>query len=168
MMKLENLRDLFIQHGRELYDCNEQEIAELPKILNEVSSPQLRKILERQLNKAENQRVRMREAFLKINSNPAGEECVPTRSILKQVHDRIEKSQQENVKDAGIIAGIQILNHRKISGLGSAISFAREIGQEESARSFHEALLEEKEIDKELSELAEKEINRRARLSVHA
>ena len=166
MNRIENLRDLFIQQGRELYNATAQQIEELPRIEKQASSAELKRIIGRQVNKAQNQQVRLAEALQKINASPDGERCVATETILRQSQASINRSLEPAVRDASIITHMQSLIHRKLAGFGSTTSFAREIGQEQSARTLHEALLEEKELDKELSDLAEEQVNRQANLAI--
>ena len=168
MNKISNLRDLFIEQGRELYNSNYQEIVELPDIERQVTSLELKKIIHKQYIKAQYQQFRIKDLFEKINASPDGEKCEITESIIKKTLSQIRRSTVASVRDAGIISLIQMLNHRKIAGLGSLTAYAREIDQEQSAKSLHEALVDEKEIDEELSELAENEINKMAKTAIFA
>jgi ferritin-like metal-binding protein YciE len=70
------------------------------------------------------------------------------------------------VKDACLLACIQAINHFKISEYGTAAAFAKELNMEKSATVFHEMEINEKHIDDRLSQLAEYEINRKARAPI--
>jgi ferritin-like metal-binding protein YciE len=165
MNKIENLRDLYIQQGRELFNSGAQQLAELPKIEMQVHSPQLRKIINRQILKIQNQQVRLAQALKRINASPEGEKCLATESILKVAQFHINRASDPSVRDAGIIVHMQYLVHLEVAGFGSAKSFAREIGQEESANTFMEVLHEERDLDSQYSELADLEINRLATMT---
>lgn len=160
--KIENLRDLFIEQGRELYDASKQEQKELPNIQKKVSNQQLIQVIDRQLNAAKNQNSQLQQAFKKLNVSPEGEKNQCFQSIFKQTKSLIDRCKDPAVCDAAIVNSIQQLNHNKITGFGSLSSYAKEIGQEEISSSLHETLDEEKAIDNELSELAENEINKKA------
>ena len=168
MNRIENLRDLFIQQGRELYNSTVQQMEELPRIEQQAVSTELKRIITRQINKVQNQQVRLAEALRKINASPDGERCIATESILKQIHSNINRCPDDSVRDAGIINQLQTLIHRKLAGYGTTTSYAREIGQEYSARTLHEALVEERELDVELSSLAEEQITRTANMAIVA
>jgi len=166
MKKIVNLRDLYIQQSRELYNATEREISELPKLESQSTSQQLKAIITKQILKSMNQQVRIAEAMKDINASPEGEICLITESILEHAHNNTSRAADSAVRDAGIITSMQHLIHRKLAGFGSTCSFAREIGQEHSARTLHEALIEAWEIDNALSELAEVVINKLAKVSL--
>ncbi|ELR69517.1 Hypothetical protein C900_05049 [Fulvivirga imtechensis AK7] len=160
--KLENLKDLFLEQGRELYDAAKQEQKELPGIQKQVTNQQLRKIIDRQLDVANTEIRYLDEAFKKLNASAQGEKNHCCESIIKQTKSLIDRSKDAEVRDAVIVNSIQRLNHNKITGFGSLTSYAKEIGHKEIADSLHKALEQEKGIDQDLSNLAEKEINRKA------
>jgi ferritin-like metal-binding protein YciE len=159
---MENLKDLLIEQGRELYDASRQEQKELPKIQQQVTNPKLRNVIARQLDTARTQTQRLQDAFRKLNASPEGEKNECAQSILKQAKSLIDRSRDAEIRDAAIVNTIQRLNHTKVASFGSLASYAREIGQEDLARMFHESAASEKDFDRELTQLAEKEINRNA------
>ena len=161
--KIENLRDLFIVQGREIYDASKQEVSELQKIQEHASNPELKKVLDSQLNIAKNQKIRLQNAFKKMNVSPEGETNEFVSPALKSTHNLIERSKDSEVRDAAIISSIQRLNHSKIASLGALTSYAKQLKFEDYiTNSIHEALVEEKNIDKKLTEIAESEINKKA------
>ncbi len=162
MSNIENLRDLFVEQGRELYDASRQEQEELPAIRNQVHDETLRNIIDNQLKTAREQHEILRSALENLKEKPEGEKNECCSSIFKQTHNLINRSTDPNVRDAAVVNAIQRLNHNKITGLGSLASYARVIGQKEAANAIHETLIEEKTIDAELSALAESELNKKA------
>jgi len=65
------------------------------------------------------------------------------------------KTDDSPVRDAGLIAAAQKVEHYEISGYGSARTHAELLGNEEAARLLEETLNEEKETDQKLNELAQ-------------
>ena len=57
-------------------------------------------------------------------------------------------------------------NHFKISTYGTAAAFANALNMEKQASVFHEAEVNEKQIDDRLSQLAEHEINIKAKAPI--
>jgi ferritin-like metal-binding protein YciE len=160
--KIENLRDLFIEQGRELYDASMLVQEELPKIQKKVSNPKLNSIIERELLTARRENDRIEAVFETLKESPFGERNECCAAVLEHSKKMIKRSTDPRVRDAAIINSIQRLNHNKITGFGSMTAYAREIGQESYANALHETLLIEKALDKELSMLAETEINHKA------
>lgn len=160
--EIQNLRDLFIEQGRELFDASRQQQGELPKIKTQVTNQKLAQLIERQVKSAKDQNRRIQESFGKLNMSPEGETSECCISIIRQTQNLIQRSQEIHVRDAAIINSVQRLNHHNITGLGSLAAYAKSIGHPEIASSLHHALEVEKEIDDDLSELAEDTVNKGA------
>lgn len=162
MNPIKDLRDLFIEQGRELYEASRQEENALPGILQQTHNSGLRTIINKELETARIQRNRLEDAFRKLKVEPKGEKNTCCESIINQTMDLIQRSTVPEVRDAVIINTIQRLNHLKMTGFGSLAAYAQQIGEKEISHIVHEALEEERGIDRDLSHLAEKEINARA------
>ena len=85
-------------------------------------------------------------------------------ALIKEADEKLAICYDIDIKDACILASIQLINHFKISSYGTAAAYAMELEIKNTARLFHEAEVNEKEIDQRLSEVAETEINRKARV----
>jgi ferritin-like metal-binding protein YciE len=59
------------------------------------------------------------------------------------------------VKDAGLIAAAQRVEHYEIAGYGSVRTYANLLGETEAEELLEQTLTEEKETDAKLTELAE-------------
>lgn len=90
-------------------------------------------------------------------------------ACIEEINEMVTFCTDHEVKDACLLAGIQRINHFKISAYGTAAAFARMLGNEEAAKVFHDAEINEKQIDDRLTQLAEFEINKKARtpLALH-
>lgn len=162
MKKIENLKDLFIEQSRELYDSNRQELKELPSIEKQATSTELKKIIKKQVGKVKSQQECLMDALAIFDAEPDGEKCETTEAILRHSHTLINASNDNEVRDASILNAVQQLGHRKIAGLGSTSAYARELGRESTAKSLHVLLNDEHQIDRELTLLAQDQINKQA------
>lgn len=84
-------------------------------------------------------------------------------ACIEEINEKITYCTDHEVKDACLLAGIQGINHIKISTYGTGAAFARMLGNEKAAKIFHDAEVNEKQIDDRLTQLAEFEINKKAR-----
>lgn len=84
-------------------------------------------------------------------------------AFIDETNEKLTDCADPRVKDACLLASVQLINHYKISTYGTAAAYARELGMESWATVFHKAEVDEKQIDDRLSQLAEHEINNRAR-----
>jgi ferritin-like metal-binding protein YciE len=69
---------------------------------------------------------------------------------------------KSSVNDAVLIAEAQKVEHYEIAGYGTLITFAEQMGYDDSARLLRQTLNEEKEADRLLSAIATRDINRQA------
>jgi ferritin-like metal-binding protein YciE len=78
--------------------------------------------------------------------------------------DKMAKEDAEDeVRDAGLIAAAQRVEHYEIAGYGCARTYAQLLGDKKGARSLDISLREEGQTDKKLTKLARSVINLRAK-----
>ncbi len=91
------------------------------------------------------------------------------RIMQAYIQDTEEKTaicSDPEVKDACLLSCIQEINHFKISAYGTAAAFASTLGMEDTSLAFRKAEINEQQIDDRLSQLAEHEINLKARAPI--
>ena len=88
------------------------------------------------------------------------------QAFIKETTEKLAACADAEVKDACLLACIQSVNHFKISAYGTAAAFARALDMDKQAAVFYEAEINEKQIDDRLSQLAEYEINGRAKTAI--
>lgn len=162
MSKIKNLKDLFIEQGRELQNSYEQELKELPKIEKKAGSTKLKSIINKHVQATKNQQDRLNKTFSRLNVSSNGNKNLATETILKEANRRINESENIEVCDACIIGSLQQLGHNRVADLGTLSAYAEEIGQETSAKLLHESFQEEKRLGRELIDLAKSDINKKA------
>ena len=84
-------------------------------------------------------------------------------AYIDDINEKLEMCADPALKDACLLAGIQEINHFKLSAYGTAAAFSKTLNMEKYATIFHELEVNEKQIDDRLSQLAEHEINFRAK-----
>jgi ferritin-like metal-binding protein YciE len=87
-------------------------------------------------------------------------------AFIEETEEKLSNCSDTEIKDACLLACIQVINHFKISMYGTAAAFANTLGMEEQAAVFHEAEVKEKQIDDRLTQLAEHEINVNAKTTI--
>lgn len=84
------------------------------------------------------------------------------QALIAETAEKLALCTDAPIKDACLLAAVQAINHFKISMYGTAAAFALGLGMESQAAIFHEAEVNEKQIDDRLSQLAAYEINIKA------
>ena len=85
------------------------------------------------------------------------------KAYIDDTNEKLELCTDIEVTDACLLASVQMMNHFKISAYGTAAAFANTLGMDRAANFFHEAEVHEKQIDDRLTQLAQYEINFRAK-----
>ncbi|MNS56957.1 hypothetical protein D3C72_898310 [compost metagenome] len=79
--------------------------------------------------------------------------------LIKEGEGILEETEPGAVRDAGIIAASQKIEHYEIASYGTLCAFAKTLGEDEAARLLEITLNEEKEADVTLTEAAYNTIN---------
>lgn len=162
MKKLHHLHDLMLEQIKDLYDSEQQQLHQLPKLMEKVSSGPLKKALQHHVDTTRTQASRLKEIMLDMNESALGESSQGMTGLLKQAQDLIERSETPEVRDAAIITALQHVNHYEIAGYGTASSYAETIEKADLAGKLHNILEEEKSMDQQLTKLAKTFVNVRA------
>jgi len=161
-MKLETIRDLYVQELADLYDAENQIIQALPKMARAAASPELKAGFEEHLQQTQGQVRRLEQIFIRWGSDPKKVKCKGMAGLLAEGEDLLKEKAEPEVRDAGLIAAAQKVEHYEIAGYGTARTFARLLGETEAAQLLQQTLDEEGETDKKLTRLAERGINQQA------
>lgn len=162
MSKVSTMEELFIEELRDLYDAETQLTKALPKMAKAATSEELRNAFEEHLGQTENQVERLRRIFELSSEKPTGKKCAAMAGLIKEGDEMASDTEETPVRDAGLIAAAQKVEHYEISGYGSARTHAELLGNDEAVRLLEETLREERETDEKLTELAQNMINEEA------
>jgi ferritin-like metal-binding protein YciE len=155
-MKLESLRDLFVEQLQDLYSAEKQIIEALPKMAEKAHSPQLRSAFNEHLEQTRGQVRRLDTIFDQISkADRDGQKCKGMKGIIDESESLTKNAKDPETRDAGMIAAAQRVEHYEISGYGSARRYAQLLGRNEWARLLQQTLDEEKETDRKLNSIAE-------------
>ena len=162
MSQLKTLQDLMIEETRDLYHAEKQITQALPKMIAAASDSQLKQSFQTHLTETEGQIKRLEQVFRLLEIPAKGKVCHAMLGILEEGKEMIEQDADPDVKDAGLIAAAQRVEHYEIAGYGTLRTFAQELGYNEVAALFEQTLEEEKATDVKLTVLATKRINQEA------
>jgi ferritin-like metal-binding protein YciE len=142
--------------------------AELKNSLQEwigiAESLQLKIVLRKYLDFVQENLQKMEDFFIEENINTISVNNHVMQAFIKEADEKLKSCRDAAIKDAAILASIQTINHFKISMYGTAAAFANALDMQKHAAVFHEAEVKEKQVDDRLSQLAEHEINAKAKM----
>lgn len=156
-MKLETLHQLFVDELQDLYSVESQLIEALPKMAEKAQSPELKRAFETHLQQTQRHQERLDQIFDQLKGVDRDDKtCKGMKGIIDENESLIKNAKDADVRDAGMIAGAQRVEHYEISAYGTTRTYANLLGRADFARILQETLDEEKETDRLLSGIAER------------
>jgi ferritin-like metal-binding protein YciE len=154
--------ELLMEELRDLYDAEKQLTKALPKMAKAASSEELRAAFEQHLEQTEGHVERLEQIFEQLGHKASGKKCAAMSGLIKEGEEMASDTDEDSVRDAGLIAAAQKVEHYEISGYGSVRTHAQMLGHDMAVRLLEETLEEEKQTDQKLNSLAEGMINEQA------
>ncbi len=158
-MKLQSLQDLYVEQLQDLYDAENQLVKALPKMAKAASEPQLQQAFEQHLTQTKTHVERIEQIFKTMGSSPKGKSCKAMKGLIEEGEEMIKQRADPSVRDAGLIAAAQRVEHYEIAGYGCVRTYADLLGMADSSALLQQTLNEEGMTDKQLTKLAEQVIN---------
>lgn len=153
-MKIETLRELFVEELKDLYSAENQITKALPKMIKAAGSQHLKQALEAHLKETEQQIERLDQIFESMEIEAQSKTCEGMKGLLKEGEEMLKASGEPEVIDAGIISAAQRVEHYEISGYGTVRTYAELLGEKEAVRLLDQTLQEEKSADQKLNKIA--------------
>ncbi|MBL8827131.1 MAG: DUF892 family protein, partial [Planctomycetaceae bacterium] len=120
------------------------------------SSSGLREALEDHLHETEVQARRLEQIFQMLEMEPKQTKCKAMAGIIAEGDEWLGEKGKPGVKDAGMIAIAQRVEHYEIAGYGCVRTYAQLLGDDRAAHLLQTTLDEEGAADKKLTDLAKK------------
>lgn len=159
---LSSLEELYHEELQDIYDAEHQILKALPKMVEAASAPELKRAFDLHLQQTQGQIRRLEQIFGQIGMKPQGKPCVAMEGLITEGAELIAMRADPEVKDAGLIAAAQRIEHYEIAGYGCLRTWARQLGHHQVAQLFQQTLDEEEQTDRQLTQIAERGINTRA------
>ncbi len=158
-MELETLKDLYIHELKDLYSAEKQILKALPKMAKAASNAKLKAGFQQHLEETKEHAVRLEKVLKSHDQTTRGPKCKGMEGLLKEGDEMIEEEADEEVRDVGLIAAAQRVEHYEMAGYGCARTYAKLLGDKAGATTLQTTLDEEGATDKKLTKLAESSIN---------
>jgi ferritin-like metal-binding protein YciE len=158
-MELNHLKDLYIHELKDLYSAEKQIIKALPKMVKAATNEKLAEGFSEHLEQTKEHAVRLEKILMSHDQTTRGPKCKGMEGVLKEGEEMIEEEADDEVRDAGLIAAAQRVEHYEMAGYGSARTYAEIVGDKDGAKLLQTTLTEESDTDKKLTTLATSVIN---------
>jgi ferritin-like metal-binding protein YciE len=162
MPKDKELKDLFLDTLKDIYFAEKKILSSLPKMAKAAQSPNLKAAFEKHEAETEVQVDRLEQVFASIGETAKGKTCDAIMGIIEEGKEVMDEYKGKPALDAGLLAAAQAVEHYEISRYGTLKTWAAELGYKDAVKLLDATLVEEKNTDSTLSQLAESEVNRHA------
>ena len=153
------LTELFEDGLKDIYFAEKALTKALPKMIKNATSPELVDAITNHLSETEDQVTKLERVFKLIGKKVEAKKCDAILGLIEEGEGIMEETELGVVRDAGIIAASQKIEHYEIATYGTLRQFAETLGLTEAATILEEILDEEKSADKLLTEVAVNAVN---------
>jgi ferritin-like metal-binding protein YciE len=150
MPEITTPRDLFLHElGDILYVEQKLTREVLPKLIDEVESPEFRQRLVRHLEQTKGHVTNLEQVFDLLGEQPETEKCIGFEG-LKEEHDELTRETDESLIDLVDAGAAARTEHYEIAAYTGLIEMARALGETDAVSLLDENLKEEKEALREV------------------
>jgi ferritin-like metal-binding protein YciE len=155
-MELNTLRDLYIEELTDLYSAENQLIKALPKMAKAATAKTLKNGFEKHLKETRTHVTRLNQVFKGLRTSPASMKCKAMEGLIAEGEEIISEDAEPEVRDAGLIAAAQRVEHYEMAGYGCVRTYAKLLGHKQAEKILQKTLNEEGATDKKLTQIAER------------
>ena len=155
----QGLRDFFEDGLKDIFWAEHALVKALPKMAKNATSSKLIQAFEHHLKETEEHITRLEKVFESLGLKAVGKKCDAMDGLLKEADGIMAETELGVVRDAGIIAAVQKVEHYEIATYGTLRAYAVTLGESKVATLLDKTLEEEKKADVTLTEIALAEIN---------
>ncbi|GAB0116618.1 YciE/YciF family protein [Acidisoma sp. 7E03] len=161
---MRSMDELFLHFLRDVYYAERQISKALPKMARAAESPELKQAFQEHREETQHQIERLQKIFETLGKRAQGVTCEAINGLIEEGEELLEAAKEPSpVRDAGLIACAQAIEHYEMARYGSLLAWAKLAGQSDVAQLIEETLAEEKKADSLLNQLANSKVNQAAK-----
>jgi len=158
-MEISNFKDMYLAELQELVSVEDQLAEALLRMAAAASHPALKDALVDHHAETATQRERLVAILRRHGADPTAHVDQAMQALIVETRKMLGILQGDDLRDAGLIASVQKLEHYEIAAYGSAAALAGQLDLRDDQMMLHTSLMEEKEVDALLTDIAKGEVN---------
>lgn len=158
-----DLRDLFVDAMKDIYWAEKALTKALPKMHKNATDEKLKKAIDAHMVETDNHVKRLEDNFKSLKLKAQAKKCDAMQGLLDEGEGIMEETSPGAVRDAGIIAASQKIEHYEIASYGTLAAYAKVLDEKISLKNLLDTLKEEKNCDELLSKIADTTLNTKAK-----
>ncbi|MBT2620118.1 ferritin-like domain-containing protein [Chryseobacterium sp. ISL-6] len=156
------LKDLFEDGLKDIYWAEKALTKALPKMQKNATDTKLKAAIGAHLAETINHVKRLEDCFAALGKKAQAKKCDAMQGLLDEGKSIMEETKPGPVRDAGIIAASQKVEHYEIATYGTLAAFAKVLNQNKCLKELLKTLQEEKNCDELLTSIADTALNTKA------
>ena len=156
------LKDLFEDSLKDIYWAEKALLKALPTMMKNATDEKLKSAINKHITETEGHVERLEECFKALGKKAQAKKCDAMQGLLDEGKSIIEETEPGSVRDAGIIAAAQKVEHYEIATYGTLAAFAKVLKEEDCLKNLLSTLDEEKKCDELLTKVADTNLNSKA------
>jgi ferritin-like metal-binding protein YciE len=152
---LDSLRKLYIDQLQQLHSTETQITEALPKMIQAATEPQLKNALQSHLQETRGHVARLEQILNQATGSVDSKKSKGIAALISEGEDVIKDAVDASVRDAGIIAAAQKVEHYEMAAYGTVRTFAEILGNDAQASLLDQTLEEEKHADSVLTQISD-------------
>jgi ferritin-like metal-binding protein YciE len=152
---LDSLRKLYVDQLQQLHSAETQITEALPTMIEKSKSSELKQALETHLQETKGHVNRLEQILQQSMGKIDSKKNKGIAALITEGEDVIKDAVDDSVRDAGIIAAAQKVEHYEMAAYGTVRNFAQLLGQSQQADLLEQTLDEEKHADAVLTSISD-------------
>lgn len=158
-MNVNDFKQMYLAELQELRSVEDQLTQALPKMADMAQNAQLKQGILDHLEETQSQRDRLDEILKRHGMGTREHTDSSMQAIVREADRWAGMVSDPDLRDAGLIASAQRVEHYEIAVYGTMATWAKQLGLDDDLQTLLAILDEEKRTDQRLSELAKQAIN---------
>jgi ferritin-like metal-binding protein YciE len=153
-MKLQTLKDLYVHQLKALNSAEEQILEMLPEMIQAAANTELAAVFQAHLEQTKEHANRLEKLLELHNQSTRGPRDKGMEGVLADGVELLKGQSDRGVRDLGLIATAQRVEHYEMAAYGAARTYAEMLDDTEGAGWLQTTLNEETETDQKLAGVA--------------
>lgn len=158
-MNIKSPEDFFANELRDIYSAEKLLTRALPRLSKAVHTDSVRERLQERVEQGRVLLESMDQVFDELEVSKGRQKNQAIEGLIEDAQELSDSIKNEKVLDTALIGAVQKIEHYCIAAWGTAAALGRTLGHQSAVEAFERALEQGKSFDKQMTELAESEIN---------
>ncbi|HEY1022208.1 MAG TPA: DUF892 family protein [Flavisolibacter sp.] len=166
MKEVATLNGLMVRHLQSIFEAENSWSQAMAIHAKMVFDKELKKNFEKSGTIATEHAAVLQRLLRELGATSLNKRNAVADDLVKELREVQEIAADREVQDAGMLVTHQCMNHYLIAKYGSVASYAQLLQKKEVASIVHKMMDDEKKEDRDLTRLAEKKVNEKARTAL--